>query len=62
MMRALIEFPRKSRIPPGDAAKLLGGPPQSVSDLLRGKIHSFSVDDLIQLLTAAGLRADLRVK
>ena len=62
MMRALIQFLRKSRIAQGDAAKLLGVPPQRILDLLHGKIHAFSVDDLIRLLAAAGLRVDLRVK
>jgi len=33
-----------------------------VSDLMRGKIHLFSIDTLVNMLAAAGLRVDLRVR
>jgi predicted XRE-type DNA-binding protein len=29
---------------------------------MRGKIHLFSIDNLVVLLAAAGLRVDLKVK
>lgn len=32
------------------------------SDLLRGKIHLFSIDNLVILLAAAGLRVYLKVR
>jgi predicted XRE-type DNA-binding protein len=37
-------------------------PSRAVSDLMRGKIHLFSIDNLVVLLAAAGLRIDLKVK
>ena len=62
MMRALIGFVRTSKLTRARAAKLLRASPQRISDLMSGKIYLFSVDNLINLLAAAGLRVDLRVK
>ena len=62
MMRALIDFVRRSDLSQPRAARLLGVTPQRVSDLMRGKIHLFSIDNLVALLAAAGLRVDVRVK
>jgi predicted XRE-type DNA-binding protein len=62
MMRALISFVRTSNLTHARAAKLLRVSPQQVSDLMSGKIYLFSIDNLINLLAAAGLRVDLRVK
>jgi predicted XRE-type DNA-binding protein len=33
-----------------------------VSDLMRGKLHLFSLDTLVVLLAHMGLRVDLRVR
>jgi len=62
MMRALIGFVRTSNLTHARAAKLLRASPQRISDLISGKIYLFSIDELIRLLAAAGLRIDLRVK
>lgn len=62
MMRALIDFLRKSKLTRARAARLLGVTQPRISDLLRGKIHLFPIDHLVTLLAAAGLRVDLRVK
>jgi len=62
MMRALVAFIRKNKLSPGRAAKLLGVSQPRISDLMRGKIHVFSIDNLVNLLAAAGLRVDVRVK
>ena len=62
MMRALIEFIRKNKLTQARAAKLLGVTQPRVSDLMRGKIHLFSIDSLVNLLAAAGLRVNLTVK
>jgi predicted XRE-type DNA-binding protein len=62
MMRALVAFLRKNKISQGRAAKLLGVSQPRVSDLMSGKIHLFSIDNLVDLLAAAGLRVDVRVK
>lgn len=62
MMRALVVFIRNSKLTQTRAAKLLGVTQPRVSDLMSGKIHLFSIDSLVNLLAAAGLRVDLRVK
>ena len=62
MMRALIGFVRSSNLTHARAAKLLRVSPQQISDLMSSKIYLFSIDNLINLLAAAGLRIDLRVK
>jgi predicted XRE-type DNA-binding protein len=62
MMRALIEFIRSNNLTQARAAKLLGVTQPRISDLVRGKIHLFSIDNLVNLLAAAGLRVDVSVK
>jgi predicted XRE-type DNA-binding protein len=62
MMRALIEFIRNSKLTQARAAKLLGVTQPRISDLVRGKVHLFSIDNLVNLLAAAGLRVDVSVK
>jgi len=62
MMRALIDFVRKNKLTQARAAKLLGVTQPRISDLMCGKIQLFSIDNLVKLLAAAGLRVDLRVK
>ncbi|MEO8926480.1 MAG: XRE family transcriptional regulator [Caulobacteraceae bacterium] len=42
-------------------AKLFGVTQPRVSDLMRGKIELFSLDTLVNMLAAAGLRATLQV-
>ena len=61
-MRALIDFVRKHRLTQVRAARLLGVSQPRISDLMRGKINLFSIDNLVNLLAAAGLRVDLKVK
>jgi predicted XRE-type DNA-binding protein/phage-related protein len=62
MMRALVSFIRENKLTQARAAKLLGITQPRVSDLMRGKIHLFSIDNLVVLLAAAGLRIDLKVR
>ena len=62
MMRALVSFIRKNKLTQARAAKRLGVSQPRVSDLMRGKIQLFSIDNLVNLLAAAGLRVDLKVK
>ena len=42
------------------AAKVLGVTQPRVSDLMRGKIDRFSIDTLVNMLVASGLRVELR--
>ncbi len=62
MMRALVSFIRKKKITQARAARLLGVSQPRVSDLMRGKIQLFSIDNLVRLLAAVGLRVDLKVR
>jgi predicted XRE-type DNA-binding protein len=62
MMRPLVAFIREQGMTQARAAKLLGVSQPRVSDLMCGKIELFSIDNLVNLLAAAGLRVDVRVK
>jgi predicted XRE-type DNA-binding protein len=62
MMRALVAFIRKDELTQARAAKVFGISQPRVSDLMCGKIHLFSIDNLVILLAAAGLRVDLKIK
>ena len=62
MMRALVELLRRKKLTQAGAAELLGVTQPRVSDLMRGKIHLFSIDNLVTLLAAAGLRVDVRIR
>ena len=62
MMRALIVYIRDNKLTQAHAAELLGVTQPRISDLMRGKIHLFSIDNLVNLLAAAGLRVDVSVK
>ena len=44
-----------------EAAKALGVTQPRVSALMRGKIGMFSLDSLINMLTALGLKVDIRI-
>ena len=62
MMRALVAFIRNNQLTQARAAKLWGVSQPRISDLMCGKIHLFSIDNLVILLAAAGLRVDLKIK
>jgi len=62
MMTALRKFIVKEGWTQADAARRLKVSQPRVSDLTRGRISQFSLDTLVNLLTAAGLEVDLRVK
>ena len=62
MMNALIAHIETRKLTQAQAAKLLHITQPRVSDLMRGKIDLFSIDKLVNLLAAAGLRVDLRVR
>lgn len=61
MMNALIAHVEKKKLTQTQIAEVLGVTQPRVSDLMRGKIHLFSIDTLVNLLAAAGLKVDLRV-
>jgi predicted XRE-type DNA-binding protein len=46
----------------GEAAEQLGVTQPRVSDLMRGKIELFSLDTLVNMVTAIGLKVQMRVR
>lgn len=47
-------------LPPGAAAERLGLSPSRLDDLRAGKLGLFSLDELVDLATAAGLTLEIR--
>jgi predicted XRE-type DNA-binding protein len=62
LMIAITEHIRAKKLTQAAAAKLFGVSQPRVSDLMRGKIDLFSVDTLMNMLAAAGVRVELRLK
>ncbi|MCK9510607.1 MAG: XRE family transcriptional regulator [Pigmentiphaga sp.] len=58
---ALTEVIKQRGLTQAEAAKRLGVTQPRVSDLMRGKLDLFSLDTLVNMLAAAGLRVELRV-
>jgi predicted XRE-type DNA-binding protein len=59
LMEKLIDFIDDSGMPQGEIAERLGVSQPRISDLVRGKIDLFSIDALVNMLVAAGLKVDL---
>jgi predicted XRE-type DNA-binding protein len=62
MMNALIAEIEKRGLTQAQAAARLGVSQPRISDLMRGKLHLFSIDTLVVLLSAAGLRVEMKVR
>jgi predicted XRE-type DNA-binding protein len=62
MMNILIGEIEKRRLTQSQAAKVLGVTQPRISDLMRGKLHLFSIDTLVALLSGLGLRVEMKVK
>ena len=62
LMMALDQHIRAKGWTQAETARRLGVTQPRVSDLLRGKINLFSVDSLINMLVAAGLHVEVRVR
>ena len=61
LMMALRDHIASEGLTQAAAAKLFGVTQPRVSDLMRGKIDLFSLDSLVNMLAAAGLRIELQV-
>jgi predicted XRE-type DNA-binding protein len=57
----LIDFIDDSGMSQGEIAEHLGVTQPRISDLVRGKIDLFSIDALVNMLVAAGLKVELFV-
>lgn len=62
MMIALRKFIAANKLTRARAAKLLRVTQPRVSDLLKGKINLFTIDDLIKLLSKAGLKVEVQIR
>ena len=56
LMLALERLIARRRLTQARAAKLLGVSQPRVSDLVRGRLHRFSIDALVDMLARAGVK------
>ena len=56
MMMALNSYIEERKITQARAAKVMGVSQPRISDLVRGKIGLFTIDTLVNMLAAAGLK------
>ena len=61
MMMALTGYIQERKITQSRAATIMGVSQPRISDLARGKIGLFTIDTLVNMLTAAGLKVDLAI-
>jgi predicted XRE-type DNA-binding protein len=61
LMQELVAHINDAGMTQSEAAKQFSVTQPRISDLMRGKIDLFSIDALVNMLTAAGLHVDLRV-
>ena len=62
MMMALKNHIKRQGLSQVDAAALLGVTQPRISDLMRGKIDLFGLDTLVNMVTAAGMHIDLKIR
>ncbi len=62
LMVALMRHIKSERLTQAQAAELFGVTQPRISNLMRGKINAFSLDLLVGMATAAGLRVTMRVQ
>jgi len=61
MMMALTRYIQERKITQTRAARIMGVSKPRISDLMRGKIGRFTIDTLVNMLTAAGLKVDVDI-
>lgn len=62
LMSRIIDLIRERKLTQVKAAKLLGTTQPAVSDMMRGKLHLFSLERLIAFLTALGQDVEIVVR
>jgi predicted XRE-type DNA-binding protein len=62
LMQELEAYIKRAGLTQREAAQRFGVTQPRVSDLIRGKIDLFSIDALVNMVTAAGLELDLRIR
>jgi predicted XRE-type DNA-binding protein len=61
LMAELKRLIQARKLNQNSAAKLFGVTQPRISDLVRGKIDLFSIETLVDMLTRAGIRVQLRL-
>lgn len=62
LMIELQEYIKTSGMTQRQAADLFGVTQPRISDLVRGKIELFSIESLMDMATAAGMKVEVRLK
>jgi len=62
LMMALRNHIKRHRLSQAEAATLLGVTQPRISDLMRGKIDLFGLDTLVNMVAAAGMHIDLKIR
>lgn len=62
LMQELDAYIKEAGLTQIEAARQFGVTQPRVSDLIRGKIDLFSIDALVNMITATGLHLDLRIR
>jgi len=62
LMAALAAYIDQAGLTQAQAARRFGVTQPRISDLVRGKIDLFSIDTLVNMLSAAGLHLDVAVR
>ena len=62
MMIALNDYIQKRKITQTRAARIMGVSQPRISDLVRGKIGLFTIDTLVNMVAAAGLKVDVDIR
>ena len=61
MMMALTGYIQEKRITQSRAARIMGVSQPRISDLARGRIGLFTIDTLVNMVTAAGLKVGVEI-
>jgi predicted XRE-type DNA-binding protein len=61
MMMALTGYIQEKKITQSRAARIMAVSQPRISDLVRGKIGLFTIDTLVNMVTAAGLKVDVDI-
>ncbi len=62
LMHELVTYITNTGMTQSQAARQFGVTQPRISDLTRGKVDLFSIDTLVNMLTAAGLELDLHIR
>ncbi len=61
LMMALTGYIQERKITQSGAARVMGVSQPRISDLVRGKIGLFTIDTLVNMVTAAGLKVHVDI-